>query len=344
MPWTLAGAEGPKRALGGMLASGRLPHAVLLTGPAGAGKFTLATDLAMAVNCEAPGAPGPPCGECVSCRKIREGIHPDVTVLAPRGRNARLPIDDVRAVRDALNFKPFEGRVKTALVRSADSFTEESGGALLKTLEEPTPDTLIVLTAVSSQAVMPTLVSRCVSFRIPPLPREAILRGLSERRGLSGAAAELLAGLSGGALGKALAIDPETALRLREGLEGVFSRPRGPLRLSRAMRLASEMAAEYDKLKAPKEDPDNASASGWLETAELSLRLWWRDAAVLGASGDAGLLDGPPPSRALAAFAGELEGDDLPAFEAACHRLVDGLGRFIRADLLFENFWSAVLE
>jgi DNA polymerase-3 subunit delta' len=343
MPWTLSGAEGPKRSLEGMLASRRIPHAVLFTGPAGGGKFTFATDLAKAVNCEAPGAPGVPCGECVSCRKVAAGSHPDVRLLTPKGKAGIHAIDDVRQIRGELNLKPFEGRFKALLVRDAERFSEESGGAFLKTLEEPSPNTLIVMTAQAASGVMPTLVSRCVLFRIPPLPRADILKALSEARGMEGPAAELLAGLSGGALGRALNIDPDLAGSMRAGLENVFKRPKGPLRLAEAMRLSASMSSDYDSMKAPSAEGDASPASDWLDLADLSVRLWWRDAAVLGASGDEALLDGPPPSPALKRFAGELDPAGLPAFEEACARLKDGLGRFIRSDLLFDSFWSSVV-
>jgi hypothetical protein len=193
---------------------------------------------------------------------------------------------------------------------------------------------------------MPTLVSRCVTFRLPPLPRDEIIKALAARKGLEGAAASLLAALSGGALGKAMDRDPELAMSLRRDIEGVFSAPRGPARLDRGLRLAAAMASGYSSAKGSEEDTDASAraAAAWLETAELSLRLWWRDAAVLGASGDEGLLEVPPPSGALRGFAGELAPDALPAFEAACHRMTDSLGRFVRPDMVFVNFWAAVLE
>jgi DNA polymerase III delta' subunit len=345
MGWSIAGADAAKRSLEGMMASGRLPHAVLLTGPAGGGKFTFARDLAMAVNCEAPGAPAPPCGECGSCRRILAGSHPDVAVLEPKGAAAQIPIDDVRALRDTLNYKAYEGRVKTALVRGADRFSEESGGALLKTLEEPSPDTLLVLTATSASAVMSTLVSRCVTFRIPPLPRKDLLHALAGAGIPAGPDAELLCGLSGGALGKALSIDLEYAKALRAGIEGVFRWPKGPPRLAAAIRFAGVMSEGYNDAKASREDADSADARDWLELAERSLRLFWRDAEVLAASGDAALMEGPPPSPALTSLARELAGaGPLPDFERICRRMVDSVRRYIRSDLVFENFWSDVLR
>jgi DNA polymerase-3 subunit delta' len=298
----------------------------------------------MALNCEGPGRPGPPCGECVPCRKILSGNHPDVRVLAPEGRAGKHKIEAVREIREELNLRPFEGRTKVLLVRAAERFSEESGGAFLKTLEEPSPNTFIAMTAHTASGVMSTLVSRCVVFRIPQLPRAEILRALKERKAMAGPDADLLAGLSGGAMGRALATDLELARAIRTGIEEVFTRRPGPARTSQALRQAASMAQLYTDLKGDKDDPDNAAAADWLELLELSLRLWWRDAAVLGVSGDEALLEGPPPSAALRALARELTPESLAAFEAACGRMADSLRRFIRPDLVFENFWSAVLS
>ncbi|MDR1035857.1 MAG: hypothetical protein LBT40_04620 [Deltaproteobacteria bacterium] len=348
MPWSLTGAEGPKRSLEGMLRSGRIPHAVLLTGPAGGGKYTFARDLAMAVNCEAPGAPAPPCGECLSCRKILAGNHPDLHVASPKGKKDIHRIEEVREFCERLSLRPFEARFKVLLVRGADRFTEESGGAFLKTLEEPTPDTFIAMTAPAPSVVMATLVSRCVLFRIPPLTRKQILMELMERKGVRGREAELAGGLSGGALGRALETDLEAACAFRNGLEEVFSRPRGPRRLARALLLSASMAADYDALKSEKpekgaEDEESKAAADWLEMVERSLMLWWRDAAVLGVSGDEGLLDGPPPTPALKAFARDLNPNALPDFEEHVARMADSLRRFIRSELVFDSFWASVL-
>ena len=117
-----------------MLVSGRMPHALLLTGPAGVGKHTLALALAQAVNCLGPD-PTEPCGVCSSCTKIARGTHPDVGELAPEGRLRVIKIDHVRELRKQIAFKPYEGRTKVFIVREADRMqaqSEEPANALLK--------------------------------------------------------------------------------------------------------------------------------------------------------------------------------------------------------------------
>jgi DNA polymerase-3 subunit delta' len=243
-----------------------------------------------------------------------------------------------------LAFKPYEGKIKTAVVREADRLSEDSGGALLKTLEEPSENTLIILTAVSSSAVMGTLVSRCLTIPIPPLTRGEILREVIKRRGLKSPKAELVAGLAGGALGAALEMDEERAWSFWGNLDSLFAVVKGPRRHIAALKLAEQITGEYDKLKKLKDDPDGFAAHDYLELFCQSARLWFRDCAVLASVGDKAFLDGPDPSPAQTLFSKRLPLKRLNHYEEAVRRLSDDISRFIRADLVFENFFRDVLQ
>ncbi|MDR2945376.1 MAG: DNA polymerase III subunit gamma/tau, partial [Candidatus Adiutrix sp.] len=140
MGWGLMGLESVTAALETMMASGRLPHALLLTGPRGGGKNSLARALAAALNCASPEAGGGPCGHCPSCQKIAKDVHPDLRTLAPTGRSRQIKMEDVQTLRADMAFRPYEGRVKVFVIREADRLGNEAGNALLKTLEEPPPD------------------------------------------------------------------------------------------------------------------------------------------------------------------------------------------------------------
>ncbi|MDR1545153.1 MAG: hypothetical protein LBU12_00235 [Deltaproteobacteria bacterium] len=341
MAWGLLGLEQVKTVLSDMLRTGRLPHGLLLVGPRGTGKLSMAKSLAQALNCLAPEADFSPCGRCMSCRKIAEGLHPDVQVLEGVGKTGQIAVEDVRSIRTSLTYRPYEGRWKAALVRGADHFNEVSGSALLKTLEEPTPNTVIVLTAESSAKVMETLVSRCVAIKFYPPPRPLALQALAGR-GLTLLQAALAAGLSGGALGAALDLDPAQAQSVWESydrLMGAALEPGGALLA--ALDWTANLMAELDKFKKVEETT--------IKTARLDLtlnaaRLWWRDVGVLAVTGDSGRLLGPPPSRTQTAWALRATAKKLETAEKAASKLADGLQRSLRLDLLFENYWLDVLD
>ncbi|MDR2339807.1 MAG: hypothetical protein LBF40_06725 [Deltaproteobacteria bacterium] len=392
MPWSLIGADRAKLTIGGMLLRDRFPHSLLITGAPGGGKRTMALDIAKALNCLNPGEGGAPCQECLACRKTGSLNHPDVAFLAPAGRAGNIPIKDIRELSDRLAFKPYEGRNKVAIISSANRLSNDSGWALLKTLEEPTPNTVIMLTAPSAGMIMPTLASRCVRLGLPPLPRGPLLAAIRGNRGYEGPEAELLAGLSCGALGKALGLDPAKATAMWEGIGEVFEAPTTPGRLIRAkeftdrlipmMGLSRKVADALEsadgedspddsdssedaegagesaapaapapaksgrgRKAAPKPKPVTPSA--WQnETLDLfvaAVRLWFRDALLLKATGDPSLLEGPPPGAALRAYARALPPRAGGGFERAVFRLLDSLYRYLRPELAFGAFWLSVL-
>jgi DNA polymerase-3 subunit delta' len=341
MPWNLLGLEGVKAALSDMLLAGRVPHALLLTGPAGAGKFSLSMALGQALNCLSPAPDMSPCLECASCRKTAGLTHPDFMVVEPKGARGTILIDDIRALRSALNYRPFEGRLKVAVVRGADTFKEDSGGALLKTLEEPTPNTVIILNALSEAAVMATLVSRCVRLRVPPLPRAVVLEALT-RAGQSPDRAALLAGLSGGALGAALSLDGDMAEKAWRDLDGVLGLKGRPEALAGALDWTADLSAVLEKLK---KKEDSRPEARRLQNLTLDcLRLWLRDVAALAATGEPARLLGPPASSAQWAWAKSVTAEAALAFHRSLERLADGLARSLRLEIIFENFWLDVLE
>src|SRR5262245_2493920 len=119
-----------------MLESGRLPHALLFAGPAGVGKMTCARQVSMALSCFRAG-PRAACGACDACRKIREGIHPDVLTLMPQGAGNVIAIGEIRDLAGRLAYAPHEGAARVVILDGADRLTTEAANAFLKTLEEP---------------------------------------------------------------------------------------------------------------------------------------------------------------------------------------------------------------
>ena len=169
-----ARTRGQATALGAVatMVQGPAPHAVLLVGPDGVGKTTLALDLAAGLLCSADLADRP-CRACRACRLIEHGDHPDLHRLGPAGPGRQVviggPDAKFRGVRDLvadLALMSVEGGARVAIIEAADRMNEDAQSALLKTLEEPPPGVTIVLCADQEARLLPTVRSRCFRLRL----------------------------------------------------------------------------------------------------------------------------------------------------------------------------------
>lgn len=235
--------EGAKRALGALLASGRIPGALLFHGPAGVGKTRAALAFARAALCETGGPQ--PCETCSACRKAKKLIHPDLKLLFPLpsgkpeeieaeeaavhrayaadpyhviryDRFTSIPIDRLRELKRQAYMSPVEGGRKMFVIREADRMLEVQQNALLKLLEEPPPDTHLILTSSRPDALLSTIVSRCLRVAFTPLRRETIVSLLIRERGLDARHASLVAGLAAGSLGEAMSLAGEDIDQVRD--------------------------------------------------------------------------------------------------------------------------------
>ncbi len=189
--------------LRGHLTNERARHAYLITGPQGVGRRTLAIRLAQALNCSQPIEPAIPCGECRACRLIEKMQHPDFSVVQAEAGRA-LKVDQIRELQRTLSLSPYEATYKIALLLRFEEANPNAANALLKTLEEPPPQVIMLLTASDAAALLPTIISRCEVMRLRPLSIEPVSEGLQTRWGLPAEEAHLLAHLSGGRPGYAL--------------------------------------------------------------------------------------------------------------------------------------------
>ncbi len=192
----------------------RPPHALLLVGPDGSGKTTLALDLAAGLLCLEADPEARPCRVCAACRKIEHGNHPDLHRLAPEGAGDQIRLGAVQGLSAELALLPMEGRIRVALIEDAHRLNPDAQNALLKVLEEPVGAACIILAADEAAALLPTVVSRAARLRLGPVPASVIV-GLLGERGLSdpGRATALAVAADGRpGIAIALAAQPESAI------------------------------------------------------------------------------------------------------------------------------------
>lgn len=200
--------------------SGSLPHAMLILGMEGIGKVVFARTFAQAVLCQATNANGFPCGECLSCGWFAQNNHPDFRQVRPEiledepmggedqesetGKSAKavkapsreIKIDQIRALSGFIHVTTHRQGKRVVLLYPAEALNNAASNALLKTLEEPPPDTLFLLVAHRPDRLLPTIRSRCRSFHLAPPSRDEALAWLSTQ-GIENA--EFLLAQEGGA-------------------------------------------------------------------------------------------------------------------------------------------------
>lgn len=198
----LHGQHLPVHTLERSLAEGRIHHAYLFTGPAHLGKTTLAVQFAQALNCDAD---APPCGECASCIRIAEGNHADVRSISLGEDAGSIGIGAVREIISSAHLRPYEGRTRVFIVAEADLLTRDAANALLKILEEPPDDVVLILAGNSPDNLLPTVRSRCQTLYFRPLPVSEVARILQDEHGVSAEQADVFARLSRGCIGWAIA-------------------------------------------------------------------------------------------------------------------------------------------
>ncbi|NMB76124.1 MAG: DNA polymerase III subunit [Myxococcales bacterium] len=221
---------------------GRVAHAYLFSGPRGVGKERVAWAFAAALACPAP----EPCGVCESCTRVARGTHPDVRLLASeeelatrglredeghKDKEKKAPSDQIRVsdLDEAANLfrhRPSLGRAKVLVVVDAERMNLNTQNRFLKTLEEPTPDSVIILCTANPEALLPTVRSRCQSVSFGPVPQAAVAQLLSEKAGLAAEPAGALAALAQGSPGRGLELAESEELTARaatvEALRRVF--------------------------------------------------------------------------------------------------------------------------
>ena len=192
----------------------RLPHSLLLIGQKGLGKFDLARQFAASLLCEAQQIDGRACGKCLACNWYAQGNHPDFRLLQPNALSdevdaeegkkkpsQQITIDQVRGLDEFLNVGTHRGGLRIVVVYPTEAMNRNTANALLKTLEEPAPDTLSLLVSSEPMRLLPTIRSRCQVVPVP-LPSRLQAEKVLADGGVSDAGRWLA--LAGGSPGLAL--------------------------------------------------------------------------------------------------------------------------------------------
>ncbi len=280
MTWTVVGQDAAIGVLKGGVESGRLSHAYLFAGPAHTGKTLTALQFAQLLNCIGE---DPPCGRCRQCERIASGSHPDVEIVSLGGicdesDHSHTPADSrgiricqIRRLERVISRAPYEGRCRVQIIEPAELLGREAEVALLKTLEEPPAQVVIILIAEHAEQLLETIRSRVRRVAFGGMPKAAIESALRIRWDQEPDRAAELARLSGGRLGWAvLALQDE---RMIEHREDALARAEALASASVAERFAyaGELGGRYSK--------DRAAVQGTLEMWQE----WWRDVLLIAA-------------------------------------------------------------
>jgi DNA polymerase-3 subunit delta' len=243
------------------LAQGRLASTFLFVGPPGVGKHSFATRLAQVLLCQTrPAELLDPCGACPGCVQVLSGTHPDLERIAKPADKSTIPLELLigppeRRMQEGLchnlALKPFMGGRKVAIIDDADHLADEGANALLKTLEEPPPRSVLILVGTSADKQLPTIRSRCQIVRFQPLPLETVADLLVAQGHVSDRDEALrLARYSEGSLARAVELAEPDLWQFRALLLAALSRaPVESVRLATALAVFLEEVGKEAPLR-----------------------------------------------------------------------------------------------
>ncbi|MDH4100649.1 MAG: DNA polymerase III subunit delta' [Nitrospirota bacterium] len=322
----IIGHNSAKKILLGAFEHNRVAGTYLFSGPEGVGKRRVALSLAQLLNCEnRTSDPLDACGECRPCKKIREGVHPDVFTVSPE--KAVLKIEQIRQVLDVMALQPYEARHRVAIIDYADTMNDSAANAFLKTLEEPPANSHIILISSRPSALLPTILSRCQAVTFQPLSLPEVKEVLATE-GTDPEQLDFLAALSEGRPGRALSlVGGEEEQNRREALSILGMVP--------WENTASVSAYAEVLAKEPVESV--VSVLRWLHS-------FLRDLAVFEASGDNSLTTNTDLWYDIERFGDRFRGIYVLACLGMVHETLEGLRRNANRQLALEALFIKMSE
>lgn len=305
----------------------RLPHAMLFAGPEGVGKASFAHAFAQSLLCTDPDEQGEPCGHCRHCHLFQAGNHPDMQLVSPEegSKSGEIKIDTIRNLTRGATLTAQSGGYKVTIIKPAERMNSAAANSLLKTLEEPTADTVLMLLSDHPSRLLPTIRSRCQQFAFPHPKQAEAIQWLETR--LGSADAKTLLYLAGGAPLKALDMDSAEILSKRQAMLRAFI----GLRQNRLDPV--KLAAEWSK-------HDNKQLMEWLTG-------WIIDMLRLQVSREPPLLYNWDERQALQPMAERLNSEMLQRFLAKVYDMQNLADSNLNPQLMLEKLlieWHACLR
>ena len=313
-----------------------LPPTLLFAGPSGVGKWAVARATAQAVNClervkpSAADLATDACGKCRSCDRIARNVHVDVIGVEP-DEKASIKIDVIRDVLSRTGFRPFEGRKRVVLIREADTLEPASQNSLLKSLEEPPPGTMFILTTAVPGALLATVRSRCMRLRFGRLTSNEIAAALIRDHDYSDAEAKQTAPIADGSIGQALALIDNDLSMFRELAMGLLQHTASRTDTQSRVQAASALHTGGSKKERTRED------------VAIVLRMMasmLRDLEAINAGADRSVLANPLLTSDLESLARAFSGDRARSAFGAVDRALTALERNAGTKVVTE--WLAV--
>lgn len=265
----IIGQEQIKEHLLNALSTGKVSHAYIFNGEKSMGKEFIAKVFAMALQCERKGTD--PCQECHSCKQALTDNHPDIIRVTHEKPNT-ISVEDIRAqVNNDVGIKPYSGPYKVYIINEAEKMTPQAQNAILKTLEEPPAYAVILLLTANVNALLPTILSRCVVLNMKPVADAQVKKYLMEQLQVPDYKAEVCVAFARGNIGKA------KALASSEDFENVKAEALSLLKYIQDMEL-SEVIAAVRRITEYK-----LEISDYLDICAI----WYRDALLFKATHDA---------------------------------------------------------
>lgn len=199
-----------------MQESGRIPHAIVLFGPSGVGKKTLAKYIAAQLLCyeNRSGSVHPPCCKCKSCKMVMHSSHPDVITIKPSGKTSNYKMDDIRPICTDAYIAPNESDRKIYIIPDFDTTREDVQNVLLKVVEEPPSRSSFIFTATSKDCFLETIISRVISLGVTEVTNDECLQALSEAGASAEDSAAAVAAF-GGNIGKCMQLINDKELQIK---------------------------------------------------------------------------------------------------------------------------------